>query len=188
MLNLATTPGYSIIEYREVEEHIKNTAHFSAILKNMIDESKSLRVSSHYQKYLGVIVNIPASDRDNIDYSFKEIIDRYGSPDKKFMHIQSVPGLPTFIAFISTGMQLPLDEIQAVYDRYVKSKSGVDKDNTDKNNFFSDMRFDEDDEEVSYKGNSSDDKAARNAFFASFNMQTPNLPERKGNEDKLNNY
>ena len=179
LLNLVTDPKYSIIEYREIDEHIKNADHFSSILKNMIDNSKSLRVESHYQHFLGVIVNIPSADTDNIDYSFKEIISRYGIAEKKFKHIQSYSELPTFIAFISTGMQLPLEEIQAVYDRYVKSKSAIDKDNTDKNSFFSKMVFDDDDEELAPVA-----KNKKKSFFESYGVQTPNVPS----DDNLDSY
>lgn len=183
LYKLSTQVGYMNIEYKEIDEKIKNSLHFSQILKEMIDESKSLRPDCPSEKLLGVIINIPNKDTDNIDYSFKEIIDRYGKPFEKFLHIQSCDAMPTFIAFISSGMELPLDEVKEIYDKYTEATSRV---NRNKNDFFSKLsglEQDADDMGFNLNNRSSVNTRSKASFFSSYG--TTNKEE---DSDGLNKY
>lgn len=126
LTKLATEPGWGNIEYREIDEKIKNIAQFNDIIDDMIDETKSMDPAKPSQKRMGVIVNLSQKELDAIDYSFGEIVGRYGTPYEMYKHIQSNEGINHFIAFISTGMHLPLEEFEALYEKYEQATSEVE--------------------------------------------------------------
>lgn len=192
LYKVSTQTGYSNVEYREIDENIRNVQHFNDIIKDMIDNTKSLRPDTPSQKLLGIMINLPKKDIDSIDYSFNEITTRYGKPFEKFTHVQSNDGICPFIAFISAGMDLPLDEIKAVYDRYLDATQSVHK---DKDEFFSSLEGinSEAEDEMFDMKNKKPDTQKKNDFFSSFNLETPNRPtaskkSETNKEDKMDNF
>lgn len=148
LIKTSTYPGYTNTEYREITDKLKNQAQFDEILQEMIDESKCMDVNDPCQKILAVIINIPEKEKSAIDYSFKPIKDTFGEPYEIFKHIQSNPKLATFIAFISAGMNLPIDEVKQIKDKYDEKSSVVRK---SKDNFFEELGDVDDDDEFNYK-------------------------------------
>lgn len=183
LYKVATYPGFMNIEHIDIDEPVKNVQHFNEILKNLIDNTKSLRPDGASQKLLGVIINLPEREKDSIDYSCSEICNRYGKAFEKYMHVQSQDGVHSFIAFISAGMDLPYDEVKSIYDRYVNATQSVKK---DKDAFFSqlgDMNRDDSDNMFDLSSRKNN-KTASNAFFESFNLETPNRPTTNNKEEK----
>ena len=131
---LSTEAGWGNIEYRTIDEKIKNTQQFNDIINDMIDETKSFDVSEGTEKRLGVIISLSEKEQDAVDYSFAEITAKYGVPYELYKHIQVAEDeSERYIAFISVGMHLPLDELEALYAEANKASENVVK---DKDNFF----------------------------------------------------
>jgi len=182
LFKISTTPGYMDIQYKEISEKVKNVTRFNEIIKDMIDESKGMDIDNPSQTLMGVIINIPESERGSIDYDFKEIVEHYGFPFEKFRHIQSKEDICTFIAFVCAGMKIPIKEIEDVYDKYVESTSKVDKKKDDFRSFLSDLTADETDSIFNLRNrNKAVDKQPseedKDNFFKSFNLETPNVPK-----------
>jgi cell division GTPase FtsZ len=171
---LISQEGWGNIEFRQIDEKVKNTQQFNDILNDMIDESKSFDVSEPSQRKLGVIVSLDSKEQDAIDYSFNEVITKYGKPFEKFEHYQIAESdSDRFIAFITTGMHLPIDELEALYNEAQVATSSVV---TDKDSFFDKVRtFDTDTSEFDFKeetGTQEQMIAAKNSFFAKFNTSS----------------
>ena len=74
-------------------------------------------------------MNIKEESADFIDYA-DIVIDRFGQPYEKFEHIQNeVNSMPEFISFIASGMQMPTDEVEAIYKNYEATVNRVNKNN-----------------------------------------------------------
>lgn len=172
---LSTEAGWGNIEYREIDEKIKNTQQFNDIINDMIDETKSFDVAEGTEKRLGVIISLSEKEQDAIDYSFDEITSKYGSPYELYKHIQVADDDERFIAFISTGMHLPLEELETLYAEATKASEKVVK---DKDSFFDkiqslnrteeDSMFDLQDKQ----GTEEQMKAAKHDFFSSFKSES----------------
>lgn len=175
LFKVSTRYGYMNIEHRDITDTIKNTAHFGEIIREMIDETKSLRPDGKSQKVMGVIINIPENEKSSIDYSFKDITDKYGVPFEKFVHIQTVDSMNPFIAFISSGMDLPLGEVKTIYDKYVSATSSVAKNKDDFFDSIQELKADDGDDVFNLKPNKKG-TMKQSDFFSKFNMQTPNRP------------
>ena len=181
---LSTEAGWGNIEFRHIDEKIKNTQQFNDIINDMIDETKSFDVAEGSQKRLGVIVSLSEKEQDAIDYSFQEIIAKYGNPYELYKHIQVADDdTERYIAFISTGMHLPLDELEVLYNEANKASEKVVK---EKDDFFSKIqnlnRTDEDSmfDLKEKKGNEEQMKAAKQDFFSNFkSVSTPAPTEKK---------
>lgn len=135
LLKIATTAGYMVIEYKEFKK-IKNKAEFRALVESMVDESKVLDLNNPSQKKMAVIININENNTDIIDYH-TVLTERFGMCYEKFEHIQHESSMPEFIAFISAGSNLPIDEIQDIYKKYQEHTGKVKK---NKDDFFSKSR------------------------------------------------
>ncbi len=125
LYKIANTSGFMTIEYREIDK-IKNVGMFNEIVTDMIDSSKSLDTGEPSAKRIGVILNISERTREFIDYSFSVIKERYGTPYEIFTHVQD-EGEKEYIAFIVSGMVIPLEEVKAVYQKYKKASESVNK-------------------------------------------------------------
>lgn len=119
------TPGFSIVERREIDK-IKNIDEFNSIVTSMIDESKSMEVEPS-QKRLAVILNIPRSSENFVDYTYKVLKERLGSWIEVFTQKQFVEDSNEnpYIAFISSGLNMPIDEIKATYNTYKNEKQKI---------------------------------------------------------------
>lgn len=136
LLKISTTDGYMVIESAIIEDKIKNRDQFRKVIIDMIDNSKTLDIDTPSQTRLAVIININKDSTDYIDYD-DIITERFGQCYDKFEHIQDEGDMEQFVAFISAGSKMPMDELEAVYDKYHKMTSMVNK---DKDAFFGTIR------------------------------------------------
>lgn len=132
---LRNTIGYCVVDKVEFDDTLMSVEDFNKVCKQMIVQTKSLR-SEPSQVRLGVIMNIKPESEDAVDAKFTVLKDAYGSPYEVFTHKQ-YDGGSQYIAVISTGMKLPLDDAQAIYDRYLKAASSI---NTGKDEFIDKMK------------------------------------------------
>lgn len=127
---LRNTIGYCVVDKVEFDDTLMSVEDFNKVCKQMIVQSKSLR-SEPSQVRLGVIMNIKPESEDAVDGKFTVLKEAYGNPYEVFTHKQ-YDGGKQYIAVISTGMKLPLDDAQAIYDRYLEASSDI---NTGKDEF-----------------------------------------------------
>lgn len=180
---VSTYPGYTDIEYLELTEKIKNMDMYNKYIQDMIDNSKSFD-SEGTQKLLAVIINLPESEAQYIDRSQRVIHERYGQSYELFEHIQYDSSVENFIAFISAGNDIPIDEVEEVYRSYKEKTNSVKK---SKSSFFDEVSEMEDsDDDFMFDGNSkkkTPNAAAKKDFFSSFGLETPNVPKSKSKND-----
>ena len=122
---LANTSGYTLEETIVIPKEIKNTEQINTLIDEAFNSSKSLETDRSCKR-LGVIISATQGILDAIDYSFKRIKEHVGEPFEVFQHIQTSENVST-ISIISSGMKLPKDEINGIYDRYQQKFNSVDK-------------------------------------------------------------
>lgn len=125
LLKTSTESGYMMIEFKEFKK-IKNKQEFRAHVQSMIDESKTLDTKQESAKKLAVMINIDESNTDVIDY-LSVFEDNFGVIFDKYEHIQHEKDMPEFVAFIISGLKIPMGEIKEIYDKYKDYTSRVDK-------------------------------------------------------------
>jgi len=126
ILKVSNTSGYMTVEKKFLDKPLVDQDDFNAVVKKMIYNSKSVKSENPGAVRLGVILNIDPASEDAIDYTFDKIKEAYGNPYECFLQEQW-DGKREYIAFIASGMQMPLDELKAVYDRYQEATSKVNK-------------------------------------------------------------
>ena len=133
ILKVVSTLGYKTIEELYFDTNLMDQEQFNKLCKQMIYNSKSLPTSDPGMVRLGVILNIRPESEDAVDYTFSVIKNAYGIPYESFFHKQW-DGKEQYIRFICSGMKLPIDEVEAIHDRYIEASKAVDKKRDD---FFS---------------------------------------------------
>lgn len=136
LLKVSNTTGYMNIEQRYLDKPLVDQDDFNRVVKKMIYESHSIKSDTPTAVRLGVILNIDPASEDAVDYAFKDIKAAYGNPYECFMHEQW-DGNKEYIAFIASGMKMPLKEIKEVYERYKEESERVNKNSDD---FFADIQ------------------------------------------------
>lgn len=174
LYKVVNTPGYEVVEYLELDSKIRNKQDFEDILTRMCDESHSME-SSPSMLRLAVIINVAENSQMYCE-DYKILKERFGNCFEVYEHRQSEMADGEFIAFIASGMKMPMDEVKTIYTSYSQESDAVDKSEDD---FFSqvkamkgnpeDSMFTMDTEEVN--SGSEDD------FFAKF--------EQKGDGPKV---
>ena len=141
------TPGFSIVEKRYIGK-IKNRDEFDSIVTDMIDTTKSMEVPSPSQKRLAVILNIPKSSENFIDYTYKVLKDRLGSCFEVFTQKQfsEDSGEEPYIAFISSGLKMPINEIKETYENYKEESAKVNKADDEFFSFMNEIDSNEEDD------------------------------------------
>lgn len=136
ILKVSNTSGYMTVEEKYFDKMLETTDDFDRVVKNMIYNSHSIQSKNPGAIRIGIILNIDPGSEDAIDYSFKDIKAAYGNPYECFMQKQW-DGKREYIQWIASGMQMPLDEIEEIYNRYLEASNKVQK-NADE--FFSKMQ------------------------------------------------
>ena len=166
LLKLSTEEGYMIIESYVFSEKIKTTNQFRNAVVDMCDNSKALDVEDASQKKLGVIINIKEDNTDYINY-VDVLTERFGIPYEKFEHIQHEDSMPEFIAFIAAGMKMPIEEVEATYNKYKDSVQKVDKTQDSFFNTIKDKQIDPTDKQFDLA--KKKDTISASAFFGTNN-------------------
>lgn len=126
LFKVGTTPGYMIIRKCTFSK-IKNKESFDKILNDMIDTDPSLDSEERSAKRIAVFLNATEDSLNNIDQSFSVIKEKLGSPYELFTHFQYDNSSEEYVSFIASGMQLPLGEINKVYEKYKEESEKVNK-------------------------------------------------------------
>lgn len=183
----ATMPGFITIEHYDLIDKIKNVQEFNDICVQMVDNTKSVSLSDT-QKRLAVILNIPKSCEQYIDTDFEVLKEKLGFPYEVFHQIQYIEDSKqeAYIEFISSGMNMPIEELEKLYEEYKAASSKVNK---AQDNFFDLAR--------KITGNAEDDmfngdlktekhKKDKSAFFAQYSgkKSTEKKPEPKQKDPK----
>ena len=171
LYKVTNTTGYSTIEYTTIEDKIKSTEEFNKIISEMIDSTKSLSLSPS-ATLIAVIINLQESSQDNIDYTFSVIREKLGEPYEIFKHIQYDKKSEEFIAIISSGMKMPIDELRNLKDKYDKRRSLINKSDDE---FYT--------EALSMQGNSED-----NRFNMMSSVRKNRRQQQAANKFKNTNY
>lgn len=132
LYKVSTTPGYMMIGKANLDR-IKNTEQFDKIVSDMIDNNVSLDSHDLALKRLGVFLNVSNRTGNIVDYNFTVFKNKLGVPYELFTHVQYDEAQPESISFIASGMNMPLDEVKDIYDKYQRETSKI---NTNKDKFF----------------------------------------------------
>lgn len=167
LYKLVSTTGYKTVERIDFKKDLLTRDEFNKLCKDMVYNSKSVKSNNPGQLRLGMILNIKEESKDAIDFNYQTIIEAYGKPYEIFLQEQYDPKQDQYIAFISSGMKMPIDEVSAVYDRYKEETQKVDKANDGFFNTIKGYDINEEDDMfnmVSHKKSTVSD----NEFFKSF--------------------
>lgn len=135
ILKVSNTSGYEIIEKTYLDKPLVDQDDFNRVIKKMIYNSKSVQVKEPKAIRIGIILNIDPASEDAIDYTFESLKASYGNPFESYMQKQW-DGKKEYIAFIVSGMMMPLDAVKETYDKYKEATSQINK-NSD--NFFKEV-------------------------------------------------
>lgn len=119
-----TRPGFMDIELIELDK-VKNIETMHKVLQDAVDNTHSI----DFVPSAGIIaVYINASDHtaDLVTASFDHIKEMFGMPFEIFHHIQN-EGDKEWVAIIASGIKIPIDEIEAIYKKYIAESQRVDK-------------------------------------------------------------
>lgn len=125
LYKVATTPGYMVVNSytfnrpKTSEEYEKNLNGFLTSQK-FVDPGKNPGA-----KRIACIFDIPGDD-DNVDYAGKAFRTLYGEPYEFFTHLNNQSDCYR-VSYIVSGMKLPSEEIQNIYDSYLDRTSKVNK-------------------------------------------------------------
>lgn len=135
LYKLVTTPGYMAVGTTSLK-NAKNSSMIGAAIKNGIDESKFVDTSDKSAKRMGLIFNIPEDMEDSIDINGENFVKAYGIPYEMYTHIQYADK-DAFMRWIVAGMNLPVNAINEIYEKYMDTSANVSK---GKDAFFSMVR------------------------------------------------
>lgn len=132
---LSNTSGYMTVEKKVFNKSLETRDDFEKIIKNMIYNSASINSVNPSATRIGVILNINPASEDAIDYSFASLKQAYGNPFELYTQIQW-DEKDEYIAYIVSGMKMPIDEVTNIYNRYVEQSSKI---NRNGDSFFTEM-------------------------------------------------
>lgn len=120
------TKGYMTVEHIYIDKPLETKEEFIEKINEMVDNSKSLQPEEPLMNKLGVIVNFDKKHQKVIDDKHDNLIDRFGNPFEVFTHIQWDKNRE-YIAIVISGMNMPIEEIESIYDRYKEMSDKVNK-------------------------------------------------------------
>lgn len=136
LFKASTTPGFMMIESAQLDR-IKNVNQFNQILSDMIDDTYSLDCTDKSIKRLAIILNVSERTQDVIDLQVEVIKNKLGIPYELFTHVQYDKTKEESISIIASGMNMPLEDIKDIYEKY---KSQTENISTKKDGFFDFMK------------------------------------------------
>ena len=126
-----TRPGFMDIELIELDK-VKNVETFKKILHETVDNTKSIDFTPS-ASIVSVYINATDKTADLVTESFEDIKERFGNAFEIFHHVQ-YEGSKEWVAIIASGIKMPIEEVEAIYNKYLEESARVDK---TKDNFFS---------------------------------------------------
>jgi cell division GTPase FtsZ len=128
ILKVSNTSGYMTVEEAYLDKPLVDVDDFNKVIKQMIYNSHSIKSKNPGAIRIGIILNLRPESEDAVDYSFQLIKEAYGNPYECFQQKQW-DGKREYIQFIVSGMQMPLDAIQEIFDRYNEAYKKVQTQN-----------------------------------------------------------
>lgn len=190
LYKLLTTPGYMVVETNDISK-IKNQDQYNKIVQSTIDESILVECTQQGAKRIGVIYHAPDQIMNYVDMNSYVIKDTYGIPYEMFTHVQSTDKSASTVTWISTGMPMPIAQLQEIYDNYLEGSAAVNK---NKDSFFdsvAEMKGNQIDSMFNMLNNEQkegDTKAAKVNFFAEFDMPTTKSVTKKTKNDSTQEF
>lgn len=140
LYKLVTTPGYQQIEYAELKD-IKNRDDFAKAIKDMIDNSNGLPSVASCSCF-GIMLNINPDTLNYFDFSYEYLKSKYGNTTETYTHIQyceseNVRDKYEWIAIIVSGLDLPVKEMEEMYQKYLEMNSDINETKAKNVDFFS---------------------------------------------------
>ena len=136
IIKLANTYGYSNIEFKELDKSLGDGSDYDKIIKRMIYESKAIKADNPCATKIGVILNLNENSQLALADVFSVLKDNFGTPYECFKHIQ-YDGKKEYIAYIVSGMKLPIDELSKIYNMYLEKTKLINK---QKDSFFDSIK------------------------------------------------
>ena len=126
-----TTPGIMDIIYVDLSE-VKNIKMFNDTVSLALDETKNIDNNDPQQKKLAIYYNINDAKKSMIDFNATVVKERLGDVFELFEHIQDpIPTDPEegkdYMVIISSGSNLPIEEIKGTYDRFINRAKSINK-------------------------------------------------------------
>ena len=168
LYKVVTTPGYMIANTFSFSRP-KTEQVYNETLKDFLNNQCFIDPGKNPgAKRIAMIFDIPDND-SNIDYKGALLRQLYGEPYEFFTHLNDQSDVYR-VSYIVSGMNLPTEEIQNIYDEYIERTSRVNK---SRDNFFDvidQMTADEFDKgfDMLKTDHKKDVKAAKSDFFSDF--------------------
>lgn len=137
LYKLVTTPGYQQIEYAQFDS-IKNKDAFDKVIKDMIDNSNGLETVPSCVCF-GVMLNVNPDTLNYFDFDYTYLKQVYGQTTETYLHIQycdDVTDKNEWIAIIVSGLDLPVKELQTIYQQYLQMNSEINDTKSKNEDFF----------------------------------------------------
>lgn len=173
LYKLSSTPGF-MVTFRVEIGKLKNVEHFNKLVTEAIENDKSLDIPRQSISRLGVITNISEKNEEFIDYQFPSLRAKLGNYYELFIHDNKYDEGAEYVEFIASGLEMPIDELKDVYEKYREETQNVVK---EKDGFFDFM-----------KGLSAD--AKDNMFDSGVNLKTSDeeISNDLGKDDFFSNF
>lgn len=190
----ATFPGFMMIDFIKLDK-IRNMDDFNKTLVRALDDTKSLEVAEPSAAKLAVIFNISEKTEEYVDLQAQVLRERLGFPYEYFLHVQH-EGDTEFVAFIASGMKMPIDEIKEVYNRYQEASKKVNKTADDFFATIGSLRGNDDDAKFNMAPREAKrpNNADKKKFFEGFGVEPPlnpqfqNVQHKQQENTELNKY
>ena len=124
LFKISTQEGYTVTNRIELPK-IKNIEQYNKVVKESLDEDEALDTAKSVKR-LAVIFNVDEDNRDNLDFYLTKFKDKFGQPFEVYTHVQW-DNNNEYVSYIASGLNLPLDEVKEVYDRYIQNTDMVNK-------------------------------------------------------------
>lgn len=135
LYKVITTPGYMDAGFIDMQK-LKNMEQFNTNIVNFLDDRHSLETDKSLKR-LAVVINLQEKYQDFVDYKFAPFKERFGAPYEVFNHVQDQEYIGDSIWFIASGMDMPIDEVKEIYEKYTEETKKVKK---TADNFFADAK------------------------------------------------
>ena len=169
LFKTSTQIGYTVCNRIDLPK-IKNIEQYNKVVKDALDEDEALDTVKSVKR-LAVIFNVAEDNRDNLDFYLTKFKDKFGQPFEVYTHVQYDKN-EEYVGYIASGLDLPLDEVKEVYNRYMEN---VDKVNKKRDNFLDEAQelktYQSDD---MFNMNESTSKVSKNDFFKNAGMNSVN--------------
>jgi hypothetical protein len=139
LYKVVNTTGYMTVEKKIINKSLETRDDYNKVIKNMIYNSASVDIEFPKASRIGVIFNIKESSEDAVDFNYDDLKKHYENPEiiyEAFVHKQW-DGKEEYIAYIVSGMVMPVKEIESIYEKYMDQVTKIDQSG---DSFFSDVK------------------------------------------------